>query len=49
MIRKRSIHMPMRMQHDAKKISGIVRSFLIERIGNGMMKLQITISQNIGA
>ena len=37
------------MQHDAKKISGIVRSFLIARIGNGMRKLQTTISQKSGA
>src|SRR4030095_2207881 len=49
MIRNRSIHMPTTTQHDAKKINGIVRSFLMDRIGKGMMKLQATMSQNIGA
>src|SRR5918997_1499332 len=49
MMRNRSSHMPTRMHTEAKKMSGIVRSFAMARIGNGIRRLHVTISQNSGA
>ena len=49
MIRKRSIHMPTTIVHEAMHVPVIVRSRLMARKGTGMMKLQTTMVQNIGA
>ena len=44
-MRKRSSHMPTHTQIDAMTIDGSFRSFLNERIVNGITKLQATIVQ----
>src|SRR3989442_7709008 len=48
-MRKRSSHMPMTTVNDAMTQPVIVRSFLIERMTNGIAKLQATIVQKSGA
>ena len=49
MIRKRSIHMPTTTKQPAIAVPVIVRKRLMAKIGTGMMKLQKTMVQNIGA
>src|SRR5450755_4483493 len=48
MIRYRSSHMPITTVNEAIAVPRIVRVFLIARSGNGITKLQRTISQNSG-